>query len=165
MPSEPPTRCTTLSIGVARGTCQRSSVEYAAAIAGIIVKPRPMPAHDERGLEQPVGRVGADLREGDRAEHEREQPGDDDRPAADAVGQSPGAVHAQRGAQPLGRHEQPRVERREAAPDLEVERQKQQRAEERGAHEEDRGAGRREAALLEQPHVDHRARACARRAA
>jgi hypothetical protein len=33
----------TLSIGVARGTCQRSSVEYAAAIAGIIVKPRPMP--------------------------------------------------------------------------------------------------------------------------
>ena len=57
VPSEPPTRWSTLSIGVARGTCQRSSVEYAAAIAGIIVKPRPMPAHDERDLEQPVRRV------------------------------------------------------------------------------------------------------------
>ena len=88
-------------------------------------------------------------------EHERQQPGDDDRPAADAVGQAPGAVHAQRRAEPLWRHEQPRVEGREAPPDLEVQREEQQRAEERGPDEEDGGAGRGEAAILEEPHVDH----------
>src|SRR3954452_22088719 len=42
-PSEPPTRCRTLSIGVARGTWRRSSVAYAAAIAGIIEPPKPKP--------------------------------------------------------------------------------------------------------------------------
>ncbi len=56
-PSEPPTRCSTLSCGVARGTCERSSVAYAAAIAGIIVAPSPTPRSSSPTAEQPVRRV------------------------------------------------------------------------------------------------------------
>ena len=59
VPSDPPTRWSTLSIGVARGTWSRSIVAYAAAIAGIIVKPRPRPRSDERGAEEPERRVAA----------------------------------------------------------------------------------------------------------
>ena len=42
-PSDPPTRCSTLSIGVARGTCSLRRVAYVPAIAGIITAPSPRP--------------------------------------------------------------------------------------------------------------------------
>ena len=43
VPTDPPIVRMMLIIVVARGTWARSSVEYAAAIAGIIVIPSPMP--------------------------------------------------------------------------------------------------------------------------
>ena len=49
-PIDPPTRCSTFNAGVARGTCSRFSVAYAAAIAGISAPPSPIPRSTSAAL-------------------------------------------------------------------------------------------------------------------
>src|SRR3954454_8507337 len=66
VPIEPPTRCSTLSCGVACGSSERSSEANAAAIAGMKAKPIPMPrtniASDSQsiGVRAPISPKGID---------------------------------------------------------------------------------------------------------
>jgi hypothetical protein len=81
-------------------------------------------------------------REWERGERHKAAPGDDDRPAADAVNQRTADRQHQRGPDALWGEQQAGHQRALAAVHLVVEREHQQRAEQRGTQDEGRRGGR-----------------------
>ena len=116
--------------------------------------PEPDADHEQRGGEDGVRRPGPDLRECRRAGEADDDSHRDYEPRADAVGQPARERHRNRRADALRHEQHPCRKRALAANELVVQRQQDQRAEERDPEQEVRGSGRREAAAGEQRDVD-----------
>jgi hypothetical protein len=87
MPNEPPSCWKTLIALVARDTASSRQPAVGAGHRGNERAADPEPADERRRAEKHDARVGAEVRVREQAGGRQGQPGEDDRPCADPVGQ------------------------------------------------------------------------------
>ncbi len=136
VPSDPPTRCRTVSCGLASLTCSRPSTANAAVMAGMIDRPMPTPRTSIAAPIVTYGVVAVISTNGIVAATSTNPPISDVRPGAEALGGAAGQRHPDRTADALGDEQQAGGQRALAAHRLEVERHQDHRPEQRGAEAE-----------------------------
>ena len=158
-PSDPPTRCKTFNIGVARGTC-RGAVERRVGRGHRRHHRRAQAeaAHEQRRHQDASTTCRRRSNAYGTVPSARiTSPTGTTRPGADAIGQPAADVHPDRRAEPLRRHQQPGVQRRlrRARPGSTAAAGSSSRTA-RAPIRNDRRRGGAEAAPAEQPHLDER---------
>ena len=138
VPIEPPMRCRTFSIGVARGTWLVSSSAYAAAIAGIIVKPSPTPRTTSEHASSAYDVEPVTCVNGSVPTISVSRPATTTGPPPMRSVSRPDQRIATAAPMPCGASSRPAYERGEPAVDLVVERQQEHAAEQRRADEHHR---------------------------